>query len=196
MDQIVQVCTIIGYSLPTFLISILFIWIFAAKLGIFPPSGMKTVGTNYTGIKYWMDSLYYMALPLLVMTFCSLGGMTRYVRASMIEALSMDCIKTARAKGLREQIVIYSHAWRNALIPIVTAVGSQFSVSLGGAVVTETVFAWPGVGRLIVDSINTRDDPTAVGAIMLTTMLSSLVILAVDIIYAFVDPRVKARYSR
>ncbi|MBP3660893.1 MAG: ABC transporter permease, partial [Oscillospiraceae bacterium] len=118
LDQGVQIFTVIGYSLPQFLISILFIWIFCSKLGWLPPSGMKTPGSNYTGMKQFWDEMYYFALPLIVMTFTSLGGMTRYVRASMIEALSLDCIKTARAKGLTEKVVIYSHAWSNALIPI------------------------------------------------------------------------------
>lgn len=127
--------TIIGYSLPTFLIAILFIWIFCSMLGILPPSGMKTPGSDYTGWKWFTDRMYFMTLPLLVMTFSSLGGMTRYVRASMIDAMSMDCIKTARAKGLREKMVIFSHAWRNALIPIVTLVVGWFLGIFGGSVV-------------------------------------------------------------
>ena len=124
-DTAVQVGTIIGYSIPGFIIAIVFIWIFAIMLKWFPVSGMKTPGSSYTGLAELKDRLYYMALPLIVMTFSSLGGMTRYVRASMSEALSLDCIRTARAKGLAEKTVIYSHAFRNALIPIITLVYPQ-----------------------------------------------------------------------
>ena len=122
-DVAVQVGTVVGYSLPTFIIAIVFIWLFAVILGWFPVSGMQTAGSlNWSPWKQFWDRMYHLALPLIVMTFSSLGGMTRYVRAAMIEALNMDCIRTARAKGLREKVVIYSHAWRNALLPIITLI--------------------------------------------------------------------------
>lgn len=191
MDQAVQVGTIIGYSLPTFLIAILFIWVFCSKLGWLPPSGMKTPGSNYTGWQYWKDSLYYMALPLIVMTFCSLGGMTRYVRASMIEALSMDCIKTARAKGLREKVVIYSHAWRNALIPIVTLVVGWFLGIFSGSLVVEKMFAINGMGKLMIDSLQTSDYDLVLLMQMFYVGMSLLGNLVIDIIYGLVDPRVR-----
>lgn len=191
LDQAVQVGTIIGYSLPTFLISILFIWIFCSRLGWFPPSGMKTPGSNYTGWKYWTDTLYYMALPLIVMTFCSLGGMTRYVRASMIESLSMDCIKTARAKGLRERIVIYSHAWRNALIPIVTLVVGWFLGIFSGSLIIENMFAINGMGRLMINALQTADYDVVLLMQMFYVGISLLGNLLIDIIYGLVDPRVR-----
>ncbi len=191
MDQAVQVVTIIGYSLPTFLISILFIWVFCSKLGWFPPSGMKTPGSNFTGLAFWKDSLYYMALPLIVMTFCSLGGMTRYVRASMIEALSMDCIKTARAKGLREKLVVYSHAWRNALIPIVTLVVGWFLGIFSGSLVIEQMFAINGMGKLMIDSLNKADYDVVLLMQMFYVGMSLLGNLIIDIIYGLVDPRVR-----
>lgn len=191
MDQGMQVFTIIGYSLPTFLICILFVWIFCSKLGWFPPSGMKTPGSNYTGLKFWTDWLYYMALPLIVMTFCSLGGMTRYVRASMIEALSMDCIKTARAKGLREKVVIYSHAWRNALIPIVTLVVSWFLGIFSGSLVVEEMFAINGMGRLMISSLRTSDFDVVLLMQMFYVAISLLGNLVIDVIYGLVDPRIR-----
>ncbi len=191
MDQAMQVGTIIGYSLPTFLISILFIWVFCSKLGWLPPSGMKTPGTNYTGWQYWKDSIYYMTLPLIVMTFCSLGGMTRYVRASMIEALSMDCIKTARAKGLREKVVIYSHAWRNALIPVVTLVVGWFLGIFSGSLVVERMFAINGMGKLMIDSLQTSDYDVVLLMQMFYVGMSLLGNLLIDIIYGLVDPRVR-----
>lgn len=190
-DQLVQVVTIIGYSLPTFLIAILFIWVFCSILGIFPPSGMKTPGSEYTGWTYFVDRLYYMALPLITMTFCSLGGMTRYVRASMIDALNMDCIKTARAKGLREKTVIYSHAWRNALIPIVTLVVGWFLGIFSGSLVIEQMFALNGMGDLMIRSLRTADFDVVILLQLFYVALSLLGNLIIDIVYGLVDPRVR-----
>lgn len=191
LDKAMQVGTIIGYSLPTFLISILFIWVFCSKLGWFPPSGMKTPGSNYTGLQYWKDTIYYMALPLITMTFCSLGGMTRYVRASMIESLSMDCIKTARAKGLRERVVVYSHAWRNALIPIVTLVVGWFLGIFSGSLVIEQMFAINGMGKLMIESLRVADYDVVLLMQMFYVGMSLLGNLVIDIIYGLVDPRVR-----
>ena len=191
LDQGVQVLTIVGYSLPTFLISILFIWIFCSKLGIFPPSGMQTPGNTYVGFRKWLDEMYYLALPLIVMTFCSLGGMTRYVRASMIEALSLDCIKTARAKGLKEKAVIYSHAWRNALIPVVTLVVGWFLGIFGGSLVIESMFALNGMGRLMIQSLRTADYDVVLPMQMFYVAMALLGNLIIDLVYGLVDPRVR-----
>lgn len=190
-DQAVQVFTIIGYSLPTFLIAIIFIWLFCGKLGWFPPSGMETPGNTYTGFRAFADQMYYMALPLIVSTFCSLGGMTRYVRASMIESLSMDCIKTARAKGLREKVVIYSHAFRNALIPIVSLVVGWFLGIFGGSIMIENIFAWNGMGRIMISTLRTADYDVVMLMQMFYIILSLLGALVIDIVYGLVDPRVR-----
>ena len=191
LDQGIQVMTIVGYSLPTFLISILFIWVFCSKLGIFPPSGMQTPGNTYVGFRKWLDEMYYLALPLIVMTFCSLGGMTRYVRASMIEALSLDCIKTARAKGLKEKAVIYSHAWRNALIPVVTLVVGWFLGIFGGSLVIESMFALNGMGRLMIQSLRTADYDVVLLMQMFYVAMALLGNLIIDLVYGLVDPRVR-----
>ncbi len=190
-DQGVQVFTIIGYSLPVFLISIVFIWIFASLLGIFPPSGMKTPGSDYSGFKWIVDRMYFLALPIITMTFSSLGGMTRYVRASMIDALSMDCIKTARAKGLREKAVIYSHAWRNALIPIVTLVVGWFLGIFSGSLVIESIFALNGMGRLMITSLRTADFDVVLLLQLFYVAVALIGNLLVDVIYGLVDPRVR-----
>ena len=190
-DQGIQVMTIVGYSLPTFLISILFIWVFCSKLGIFPPSGMQTPGNTYVGFRKWLDEMYYLALPLIVMTFCSLGGMTRYVRASMIEALSLDCIKTARAKGLKEKAVIYSHAWRNALIPVVSLVVGWFLGIFGGSLVIESMFALNGMGRLMIQSLRTADYDVVLLMQMCYVAMALLGNLIIDLVYGLVDPRVR-----
>lgn len=190
-DRFMQVFTIIGYSLPTFLIAILFVWIFCSVLHIFPPSGIKTPGSNYTGVKFFLDRLYFLALPLITMTFCSLGGMLRYVRASMIDALSLDCIRTARAKGIREKVVIYSHAWRNALIPIVTLVVGWFLGIFSGSLVIEQMFALNGMGDLMITSLRTADVDVIMLLQVFYVTLALLGNLIIDIAYGLVDPRVR-----
>lgn len=190
-DQAMQVFTIIGYSLPTFVTAIVFVWIFCSLLGWFPPSGMKTPGSNYTGWKWFTDRMYYMALPLITMTFCSLGSMTRYVRASMIDALSLDCIRTARAKGVTEKAVIYSHAWRNALIPIVTLVVGWFLGIFGGSLIFENIFGINGMGKLMIQALRTQDFDVVVLLQLFYVAISLIGNLIIDIVYGIVDPRVR-----
>ena len=191
-DIAVQVGTIVGYSLPTFIIAILFIWLFAVVLGWFPVAGMQTVGSvDWSPARQFWDRMYHLALPLIVMTFASLGGMTRYVRASMIEALSMDCIRTARAKGLREKIVIYSHAWRNALIPIVTIVIGWFLGIFGGSLMIENIFALNGIGRVYYESLQISDNEVVLALQMFYIFIALAGNLLTDIAYGFVDPRVR-----
>lgn len=190
-DQTIQVVTIIGYSLPTFITAILFIWIFCSLLGWFPTSGIKTPGSNYTGLKWFGDTMYYLALPLICMTFCSLGGMTRYVRASMIDALSMDCIRTARAKGVKEKTVIYSHAWRNALIPIVSLVIGWFLSIFSGSLVFENMFGISGMGKLMYSSLMAKDFDVILFLQLFYVAVSLIANLVIDIVYGLVDPRVR-----
>ena len=190
-DTAVQVATIVGYSIPVFITAILFIWIFAIMLGWFPVSGMKTPGSNFTGMKKYLDELYYMALPLIVMTATSLGGMTRYVRSSMIEALSMDCIRTARAKGLREKIVIFSHAWRNALIPIITLVVGWFLSIFSGSIMIENIFGLNGMGRIYINSLTQKDFEVVLLLQMFYVIIGLMGNLVIDILYGFADPRIR-----
>ena len=191
-DVGVQIGTIIGYSLPTFIIAIVFIWIFSVILGWFPVSGMQTAGSvDWTPWQQFWDRMYHLALPLIVMTFCSLGGMTRYVRASMIEALSMDCIRTARAKGLAEKSVIYSHAWRNALIPIVTLVIGWFLGIFGGSVMIENIFSLHGIGKTYYEALNSNDNEIILALQMFYIIIGLLGNLLIDIAYGFIDPRIR-----
>lgn len=190
-DTAVQIGTIVGYSIPTFITAIIFIWLFAIILGWFPVSGMKTPGSDYVGWQKLKDELYYMSLPLIVMTFSSLGGMTRYVRASMTEALSLDCIRTARAKGLREKSVIYSHAFRNALIPIITLVIGWFIGIFSGSIVIENIFGLNGVGRLYILSLNNKDFEVVLLLQMFYVIVGLLGNLVIDIAYGIADPRVR-----
>ena len=191
-DVAVQVGTVIGYSLPTFIIAIVFIWLFSVVLGWFPVSGMVSPNNiDMTPMGQFWDKMYHLALPLIVMTFCSLGGMTRYVRASMIEALSMDCIRTARAKGLREKTVIYSHAWRNALIPIVTLVIGWFLGIFSGSLMIENIFALNGLGRMYFSALSNNDNEVVLALQMFYILLGLAGNLIIDIAYGFVDPRIR-----
>lgn len=191
-DLAVQVGTLVGYSIPTFIIAIVFIWLFAVILGWFPVSGMQTAGSlNWSPMRRFWDKMYHMSLPLIVMTFGSLGGMTRYVRAAMTEALNMDCIRTARAKGLREKIVIYSHAWRNALLPVVTLIIGWFLGIFGGSLMIENIFALNGIGRTYNMALMANDNEVVLALQMFYIIISLFGNLITDIVYGFVDPRVR-----
>lgn len=190
-DRSVQVFSIVGYSIPIFIIALMFIYLFAVTLRIFPVMGMKTPGSNFTGLRWLIDRLYYFALPLIVMTFASLGGMTRYVRAAMIDAMSMDYIRTARAKGVKEKTVIYSHAWRNALLPVITVVIGWFLSIFSGSVIIENTFSLNGMGKLYIDGLNNRDYELVLAMQMFYTIVSLLGVLITDLSYGLVDPRVR-----
>lgn len=190
-DRSVQVITIIGYSLPFFVIALLFIFLFAVKLPIFPISGVQTPALKGTALRMFLDKLYHMALPLIVMVFTSLGGLTRYVRATMIEALRMDYIRTARAKGLSEKVVIYSHAFRNALIPFITIMTGWFISIFSGSVVIERTFLWNGMGKVIIDALNQQDFAVSLAMVMFYLVLSLIGNLVMDLSYGLADPRVR-----
>lgn len=190
-DFAVQVGTIVGYSMPAFIIAILFIWLFAIQLNIFPVAGMSSVGKNYTGFRAFLDKLYHFALPILVMTFCSLGGMTRYVRASMLDAMQLDCIKTARAKGLKERTVVRLHAWRNALIPIVSLLIGWFLGIFSGSIMLENIFGINGLGKVYFDALTANDNEVALAMQMFYIVIALLGNLLVDIAYGLVDPRIR-----
>ena len=191
-DTAIQVGTVVGYSLPTFIVAILFIWLFVSILGIFPAGGMQTVGKDFTSswAKFW-DKMYHLTLPLIVMTFCSLGGLTRYVRAAMIEALSMDCVRTARAKGVKEKVVIYSHAWRNALLPVITLIIGWFLSIFTGSLMIENIFGLSGTGKLLIDSLTNKDYELVLALQMFYCTITLLGNLITDIVYGLVDPRIR-----
>ena len=190
-DNAVQVLSIVGYSIPVYIIALIFIWLFAVTLRWLPVFGMQTPGNNFTGFRAFLDKVYYMTLPVLVMTVGSLGGMTRYVRAAMIEALSMDYIRTARAKGLREKVVIYSHAWRNALLPIITSIIGWFISIFSGSVIIENTFSLNGMGKLYWAGLNNLDFELVLAIQMFYTVVALIGSLLMDISYGLVDPRVR-----
>ncbi len=191
LDNGVQVASIIGYSIPIYIIALVMIYLFCVLIRIFPVSGIKTPGSDYTGLRAFVDKLYYITLPLIVMTISSLGGMTRYVRAAMIEALSMDYVRTARAKGLREKVVIYSHAWRNALLPVITLVIGWFLGIFSGSVIIENTFGLNGMGSLYYIGLNNQDYALVLAMQMFYTIVSLVGILITDLSYGLVDPRIR-----
>jgi len=180
-DNIAVVLAMIGLSMPNFWLGLLLIIIFSLKLGWVPSGGNQT----------WSSVI----LPAITMGTGMMASLTRVTRSSMLDVLRQDYLRTARAKGTPEREVVMSHALKNALIPIITVIGTQLAGCLGGSVLTETVFAWPGVGRLIVDALNTRDTPLVTGSIIMTTIMLSVILLVVDLLYAVVDPRIKAQYA-
>ena len=190
-DKTVQVLTIVGYSIPTFIVALLAIFLLAVKFPIFPISGVKSAGLNATGVEYVLDRLWHMALPVLVMSVSGIGGITRYVRAAMIDVLRMDYIKTARAKGLREKTVVYIHAFRNALIPVVTITTWWVVGLFGGSIVIESVFLWPGLGKMLIDGLLQRDFAVVLTMQMFYVVLSLAGNVIMDIAYTIVDPRVR-----
>ena len=190
-DKTVQVLTIVGYSLPQFIVALLAIFLLAVKFPIFPISGVKTAGLDATGLSAFLDMAWHMVLPVLVMAVSGIGGITRYVRAAMIDVLRMDYIKTARAKGLREKVVVYVHAFRNALIPIVTITTSWIISLFGGSIVIESVFLWPGLGKMLIDGLLQRDFSVVLTMQMFYVVLSLAGNVIMDIAYTIVDPRVR-----
>ena len=182
IDTVSMVLALIGLSMPNFWLGLLLIILFSLKLGWLPSGGNE-------GFKS-------IILPAFTVGAGLAALLTRTTRSSMLDVIRQDYLRTARAKGVPEKTIIRKHALRNALIPIITIFGVQFSNVLGGSVLAETVFAWPGVGRLVVDAIDQRDIPTVTGALVMTTMLVTVVNLLIDIVYAFVDPRIKAKYSK
>lgn len=181
IDGFAMLAGLLGLSMPNFWLGLLLIIGFSLKLGLFPPSGA--------------DEMLSIVLPAITVGTGQAAIICRTTRSSMLEVLSQDYVRTAKAKGVPQRKVIMKHALRNALIPIVTVTGTSLGATLGGAVLTESVFSWPGVGKLIIDSINQRDTPMVTGCLILTTLLVSVTILVMDVLYAYVDPKIKAMYT-
>lgn len=190
-DNAVQVISIVGYSIPTYIIGLIAMFFFSVKLGWFPLSGMSTPNFQGTKFEMFLDTLHYIGLPVIVMTFASLGGMTRYVRAAMIDALRMDYVRTARAKGLREKVVIYSHAWRNALLSVITLIIGWFMSIFMGSIITEAMFQLNGLGQLYYKGLMNQDYDVALAINMMYCVITLVGNLIIDLSYGIVDPRVR-----
>lgn len=192
-DKFFTVFALMGLSIPSFFFALLLIKFFSVDLGILPISGMTTAGMDHKGFKHILDVFVHMILPVAVLTFMQIGSLMRYTRTAMLEVINQDYIRTARAKGLREKVVIYKHALRNGLIPIVTLLGMSLPDLFAGAIITESVFGWPGIGKIALESVNLRDFTFLMGFNMLIVVLVLIGNLISDISYALVDPRVRLK---
>jgi peptide/nickel transport system permease protein len=182
-DNAAMLFALVGQSVPVFFLGIMLLYVFGGRLGWFPIGGRGEGGLA--------DELRHLVLPAVALAAVSMARNTRLMRSNLLEVLNQDYVRTARAKGLREYAVILRHALKNSLIPVVTIIGLDFSVLLGGAVVTETVFAWPGVGSMAVRAIGQKDFPVVVGSVTILSLLFVGVNLFVDLIYAYLDPRIR-----
>ena len=190
-DYIVTILVMIGISLPAFFFGQVLKDLFANKIGLFPPSGMTDASQSYTGFALLLDYLKHMFIPVLTVVILSIGGRMRMTRTNMLEVLNSDYIRTARAKGLSERVVIYKHAFRNTLIPLVTSLAGLLPSLFSGAIITEQVFDLPGIGNVAYKAMIVADIPFIMGYNMFLALLSVLGVLLADLMYAVVDPRVK-----
>ena len=191
IDDAMQVFTILGISIPIYITALVMIYLFAVLIPIFPVSGMKAPGSTLTGFEGFIEKVYYFTLPVLVATINSMASTFRYIRAAMINELSQDYIRTARAKGVREKVVIYSHAWRNALLPVITIIISWFTSLLGGWVMLETMFGLNGIGKLMILGLTQQDYQMVLAMQMIYVIIALLGRLLTDLSYGLVDPRVR-----
>lgn len=192
-DMVLTVLAFIGISFPTFFLGLLLIKFFAIDLGILPLSGIATAGVTYTGLAAVWDKVTHLVMPVIVLSVVSIGTIMRYTRMSMLEVINQDYIRTARSKGLSERVVIYKHALRNALIPIVTLLGLTLPNLFSGAIITESIFGIHGVGWVSLKAIDQRDYPLMMGFCMFVAVLTLVCNLLADILYSLVDPRVKLK---
>jgi len=187
IDNFTMVIALAGISMPLFWLALMLVLVFSVNLRWLPSSGFNTESLG--------AMIKSMILPVISLTTLPTAMITRMTRSSMLEVIRADYIDTARAKGLKENVITMRHMLSNALIPIITIAGLQFGQALSGAILTETVFSWPGIGRLAVESIKMKDAQTVLGCVVVISIMFSLVNLIVDLLYAFVDPRIKARYK-
>jgi len=189
-DTLISTLGLVFYATPSFWFGLMGIVVFAIKLAWLPSGGFETVGAGYTGLARVLDIARYLVLPTLTLALIFLAIYLRIMRASMLEVLTLDFVRTARAKGVSEQAVIVRHVLRNALLPVVTLIGLQAGTMLGGSVVVESVFALPGLGRLAYESVVQRDLNTLLGIVFVSALLVISVNFLVDLIYARLDPRI------
>ncbi|HXA96787.1 MAG TPA: ABC transporter permease [Candidatus Dormibacteraeota bacterium] len=191
VDHVLMLLGLVGYSLPVFWLGQLLLIAFSIKLDLLPTQGMRSIAFNLTPVERMLDVVRHLALPALTLATRYVALNVRLTRTSLVEVSAMDYLTTARAKGLAERIVIYKHALRNALIPVVTVMGVNVGHLVAGAVLTETVFAWPGLGRLIFEAILHRDYPVMLGGLLLTSVFVVVGNLLADLACALIDPRIR-----
>ena len=193
-DRLFNTFALLGHSFPSFSIGHLLLLFFALYLGLFPAQGFVSANQTLTGINYFLDMLAHLALPALTLAVVQIAQIMRLTRSQMLNVLSENFIITARAKGVSERRILYGHALRNALLPVVTIIGSDLGMLLSGAVLTETVFAYPGLGRLTLEVLAARDYPVLMGLFLLISISVAVINFLTDITYPLIDPRIT--YSR
>mgnify|MGYP006425388463 CR=1 FL=1 len=190
LDYYINLMAFAGISIPSFWLALILIIVFSLNLGWFPAGGTETIGVNLTGFEYFLDRLKYMMLPILSLTIIQMGIFARYARSAMLETLKADYVRTARSKGISRIPVIMKHAFRNALIPIVTVIAINFSFIFSGAIITETIFSYQGVGKLVYDAILANDFNVAMVSFMISVGMVLFMSLVADLLYGFLDPRI------
>ena len=193
LSHLVTILSLAGFSAPVFWVGIMLILLFSVAIPLLPIAGMTSSDGAAEGFAYFLDVARHLVLPSLTLALIYLAFYSRLARASMLEVLGSDYVRTARAKGLSRRLVIYKHALRNAILPVVTFAGLQFGQVISGAVLVETVFAWPGLGTLAFDSILRRDTPTLLGILFFSALMVIAMNLLTDLIYRRIDPRIKTR---
>lgn len=192
-DSIVTLLVFIGMSFPSFFLGLLLIKWFAVDYKWFPVGGMITTGADYTGMAHVWDVIKHMFLPVFTLVLISIGPLSRYFRTNMLEVIRQDYVRTARAKGLKERVVIFKHALRNALLPLITLVVFELPGLFSGAIITERIFNWPGIGRVVLDSIFLRDFPLLMGFTILIALLTIIANILADVLYGVADPRIRLK---
>lgn len=192
-DSLVTLFVFIFWSFPTFFFGLLMLKWFAVDYKVFPLSGMTTTGANYEGLAYVWDVIKHMALPVITLTLLGMGSLTRYIRTNMLEVIRQDYVRTARAKGLKERVVIFKHALRNALLPLITLMALELPSLFGGAIITERIFNWPGIGQVVLNGIFVRDYPLIMGFTLIIAAITLLANILADVLYGVADPRIRLK---
>ena len=192
LSQMINVMSLVGFAAPVFWMGMLLIILLASVFPIFPVSGMRAIESSGKGWGDVLDVLHHLILPALTLGLVYLAQYSRLSRAAMLDVLGADYIRTARAKGLSDRAVLYKHALRNAVLPVITVLGLQFGNVLAGAIVVETVFNWPGLGRLAFESVLRRDYPTILGVLLFSAVVVVVMNQLTDLCYRLIDPRIKS----
>lgn len=191
LSQFITVLSMLGFAAPVFWMGIMLVILFASVIPILPVSGMRAIDASGGGLQGMLDVAHHLVLPTLTLSLVYLAQYSRLARSSMLDVLGSDFIRTARAKGLAERVVLYKHALRNALLPVVTVLGLQFGNVLAGAILVETVFNWPGLGRLAFESVLRRDYPTILGVLLFSSIVVVVMNQLTDLCYRLIDPRIR-----
>jgi peptide/nickel transport system permease protein len=193
LSQLITVVSVIGFAAPVFWTGMMLVILFASVLPWFPVSDMRSIDASGSGLADMIDVAHHLVLPALTLGLVYLAQYSRLARASMLEVLSADFIRTARAKGLAQHVVLYKHALRNAVLPVITILGLQFGNVMAGAILVETVFNWPGLGRLAFESVLRRDYPTILGVLLFASLVVLIMNQLTDLCYRLIDPRIRGQ---